>query len=317
DPLVFVEEGAMHGTYLASANGRTFAAFQGIPYARPPIGKYRFKDPVLHKPWRGVWPATKPGSECLHYKNGLHGDENCLFLNVYSSMLPRGNAPLLDVIVFFHGGAFMFDTAHKYGPKYLLDRDIVLVTINYRLGPLGFISTEDEVVPGNMGLKDQTLALRWVQRNIVAFGGNPASVTISGSSAGGVSVHYHYFSNSSHGLFQRGIAMSGSSLCPWAQMENGRAKADVLAQSLGCNSYSSRDMIDCLRQRPAAMIVQQVPMFQGWRDQPFSPFGPTIEVAGVNPFLSEQPINALLNGNIQDVPLLLSVTTEEGLYPAA
>lgn len=316
-PLVYVEQGALRGTYLTSAGGRIFAAFQGIPYARPPTGKHRFKEPVLHKPWRGVWPAIKPGSECLHYENGLHGDEDCLFLNVYSPMLPAGGAPLLDVIVFFHGGAFMFGTAHKYGPKYLLDRDVILVTVNYRLGPLGFLSTEDEVVPGNMGLKDQTVALRWVQRNIAAFGGNPASVTITGLSAGGVSVHYHYFSNASHGLFQRGIAMSGSVLCPWAQMEQGRTKASILAQTLGCNIQTSREIVDCLRHRPASMIVQQVPTFQGWRAQPFSPFGPTVEAAGVNPFLTEQPINALLNGKVQDLPLLLSVTTEEGLYPAA
>ncbi|PSN36676.1 Venom carboxylesterase-6 [Blattella germanica] len=316
-PIVYVEQGALRGSYLTSASGRIFAAFQGVPYARPPVGKHRFKEPVPHKPWRGVWPATNPGSECLQWKKGLHGEEDCLFLNVYSPMLPAGGAPLLNVIVNFHGGAFMYGSSELYGPKFLLDRDVILVTVNYRLGPLGFLSTEDEVVPGNMGLKDQVVALRWVQRNIAAFGGNPASVTIAGQSAGGVSVHYHYLSPMSHGLFQRGIAMSGSAFCNWAFMENGRAKAAALAQSLGCYTQTSRELVDCLRHRPAGLIVQQVPNFHGWKDEPYSPFGPTAEGAGITPFMTVHPVEAFLNGTIQDLPLLMSVTTDEGLFPAA
>ncbi|KDR15440.1 Esterase FE4 [Zootermopsis nevadensis] len=232
-------------------------------------------------------------------------------------MLPAGGgAPLLDVIVNIHGGAFIFGAGSDSGPKYLMDRDLVFVTFNYRLGPLGFLSTEDEVVPGNMGLKDQTAALRWVQRNIASFGGNPASITITGQSAGGASVHYHYLSPLSHGLFQRGISQSGSALCPWTQMENGRIKAMKLAQELGCNTQTSRELLDCLRHRPASMIVQQVATFQGWQNMPFSPFGPTVEVAGVTPFLDRQPIDILLDGNVQNLPWITGVTTEEGLYPA-
>ncbi|PNF28712.1 Venom carboxylesterase-6 [Cryptotermes secundus] len=327
-PLVHVEQGALRGTHQTSAGGRIFSAFQGIPYARPPTGKHRFKDPAPMKPWRGVWPAITPGSKCLQYdpltqagtstQASLQGDEDCLYLNVYSPMLPAGGgAPLLDVIVNIHGGGFSYGAGSKYGPKYLLDGDVILVTFNYRLGPLGFLSTEDEVVPGNMGLKDQTAALRWVQRNIASFGGNPASVTLTGQSAGGVSVHYHYLSPLSHGLFQRGISQSGTALNPWAQMENGRGKATKLAQQLGCSIQTSREMVDCLRHRPASMIAQQVATFQEWRNMPFSPFGFTVEVAGVTPFLSRQPTDMLLDGSVQDLPWITSVTTEEGLYPAA
>ncbi|XP_069694919.1 venom carboxylesterase-6-like [Periplaneta americana] len=327
-PLVHVEQGALRGTYLTSSGGRIFAAFQGIPYAKPPIGKHRFKDPIPTKPWRGVWPASKPGSSCLQYffvsqaeastMKALQGAEDCLYINVYSPMLPAGgSAPLLDVIVNIHGGGFTYAEGSYLGPKYLLDRDVVLVTFNYRLGPLGFLSTEDEVVPGNMGLKDQTAALRWIQRNIASFGGNPASVTLTGQSAGGASVQYHYLSPTSHGLFQRGISQSGSALCPWTQMKNGREKAVRLAQALGCGTQTSRELVDCLRHRPASMIVQQVPTFQGWLNNPYTPFGPTVEVAGATPFLDRQPIDMLLDGSVQDLPWIISVTTEEGLFPAA
>jgi len=327
-PLVHVEQGALRGTYLTSAGGRKLAAFQGIPYARPPTGKHRFKDPLPVKPWRGVWPATTPGSVCLQYfpydkiegstEPPIRGDEDCLYLNVYSPMLPAGgSAPLLDVIVNIHGGAFMFGSGSDPSPKYLLDQDLILVTFNYRLGPLGFLTTEDEVVPGNMGLKDQTAALLWVQNNIASFGGNPASVTITGQSAGGASVHFHYLSPLSHGLFQRGISQSGTALCPWTQMENGRSKATKLAQELGCNIQTSRELIDCLRHRPAKMIVQTVAIFHEWENMPFSPFGATVEVAGAAPFLDRQPIDILLDGNVQDLPWMTTVTTAEGVYPTA
>lgn len=106
----------------------------------------------------------------------------------------------MNVVVYIHGGAFMFGSGREYKPHYLLDKDdIVFVSINYRLGPLGFASTGDEYVPGNNGLKDQVAALKWIQRNIAAFGGNPGAVTIAGMSAGGASVHYHMLSPMSQG----------------------------------------------------------------------------------------------------------------------
>ncbi|GFG40741.1 hypothetical protein Cfor_06019 [Coptotermes formosanus] len=285
-------------------------------------------DPAPIKPWRGVWPATTLGSVCLQYlpydkiegstTPTIRGDEDCLYLNVYSPMLPAGgSAPLLDVIVNIHAGAFMFGSGSETGPKYLLDEDVILVTFNYRLGPLGFLTTEDEVVPGNMGLKDQTAALLWVQRNIASFGGNPGSVTITGQAAGGASVHFHYLSPLSHGLFQRGISQSGTALCPWTQMENGRGKATKLAQELGCNTQTSRELVDCLRHRPAKMIVEKVTIFEEWENMPFSPFGATVEVAGAVPFLNRQPIDILLDRNVQDLPWMTTVARREGLYPTA
>lgn len=162
-----------------------------------------------------------------------------------------------------HGGGFTFGFGHIYGPDYIIDiPDVVVVTFNYRLGPLGFLTTGDSICPGNNGLKDQTLALEWVQRNIHAFGGDPNKVTIVGLSAGGASVHYHYLSELSEGLFKRGYSFSGSALCPWAFQRDGVEKTKRLAANLGCPNSDSKTMVKCLRRRPARKIVEQMKNFQ-------------------------------------------------------
>lgn len=126
------------------------------------------------------------------------------------------------VLVFFHGGAFLLGSSaiYLYGPSLLLMEDIVLVTINYRLGVLGYLKLNDTSldVPGNAGLKDQVLALKWIQKNIEKFGGDPNKVTISGESAGSASVNYHLLSPASKGLFHGAIMQSGSVLNPWPRL---------------------------------------------------------------------------------------------------
>nr|CAH7765727.1 unnamed protein product [Callosobruchus chinensis] len=130
------------------------------------------------------------------------GEEDCLYINVYVPKTRSGK--LLDVVAHIHGGAFMVGFSQEFiGDKYIMDKDVIVVSFNYRLGALGFLSTEDDVVPGNNGLKDQALALKWIQEHIEAFGGNPKSVTLTGFSAGAASVHFHYFSPYSVGLFHR------------------------------------------------------------------------------------------------------------------
>uniref|UniRef100_T1HUH8 Carboxylic ester hydrolase n=1 Tax=Rhodnius prolixus TaxID=13249 RepID=T1HUH8_RHOPR len=128
------------------------------------------------------------------------GSEDCLYLSVYThSLKPETLNP---VLVYIHGGVFEFGGGEFEGrPGNFMDHDVVVVTMNYRLGPLGFLSMEDEILPGNLGLKDQTMALRWVQRNIKNFGGDPKKVTIMGESAGGASIYLHMISPMSKGLF--------------------------------------------------------------------------------------------------------------------
>ncbi|XP_003247261.1 esterase E4 isoform X1 [Acyrthosiphon pisum] len=320
-PRVRVESGELSGGVEHTLiSGRPLYAFLGVPYASPPVYKNRFKEPQPVTPWMGVWNATIAGSGCIgldYITFSVVGREDCLYLNVYTPKLPQEgliSGGLMNVVVYIHGGAFQYGSSIGYGPHYLLDsEDIVYVSINYRLGPLGFASTGDDLLPGNNGLKDQVAALKWVQRNIAAFGGNHDSVTIAGMSAGGASVHYHALSPMSEGLFHRGIAESGSAFCAWALAENTIQKTKELAESLGCPTYYSKDTVKCLRSRPELAIADSLKNFLPWRYNPFAPFGPTVETGGTEQFLTDLPENL----PIQNVPLLFSFTKDEGLFPGA
>ncbi|XKL63065.1 hypothetical protein PGB90_005429 [Kerria lacca] len=321
-PTVTVEQGKVTGKLYQLPNGQQVNAFFGIPYAMPPIHKYRFKEPRSLKPWPGIWNASTMPSICLQYCHvhyEIIGEEDCLYLNIFTPKLPeKGVNPLLDVIVFVHGGAFMFGTGSMYLPDYIMmNHELVYVSINYRVGVLGFLSTGDNVVSGNNGLKDQTAALKWIHHNIIQFGGNPASVTIAGSSAGGASVHYHFLSSLSDGLFQKGISFSGSVLPPWTLSKNNTEKSIYLASLVGCPTDVSTDMVKCLQKRPAEQIIETAKIFQPWRYSPFTAFGPVVEPVNNNGFLNEEPIKLLAEGKVKNLPWLISLCKEEGLYPVA
>lgn len=144
-----------------------------------------------------------------------------------------------------HGGAFSFGSgnAFLYGPDYLIPEGVVLVTMNYRLGPLGFLSVEDDEAPGNNGLKDQVLALKWVKENIAAFGGDPAKVTIFGQSAGAASVHLLMLSPMAKNLFRNAIAQSGVAVNPWVLSDDSRARAFSLGRVLGLETNSTEKLL--------------------------------------------------------------------------
>ncbi|XP_072949547.1 carboxylic ester hydrolase-like [Epargyreus clarus] len=319
-PIVRVAQGILQGTWKQSTNGRQYASFQGVPYARPPVGKYRFREPQQLKPWPGVWDASRPLPGCLQYEpfaKKIVGSENCLYVNI-ATPNPHVSASL-PVVIFIHGGAFMYGEGAIYDPSHLMDREMVVVTLNYRLGPLGFLSTGDQAAPGNAGLKDQAFALQWVKANIIMFGGNPDSITLTGCSAGGASVHYHYLSPLSKDTFHRGIAFSGAAFGSWTHAVKPLQKAKALATIVGCPTATTREMVDCLRYRPAEVVVNaQIEMFD-WKVHLFTPFTPTAEPAGLKDpaFLTQYPYIAVQSGMMAKLPLITSVTSEEGLYPAA
>ncbi|RZC41080.1 COesterase domain containing protein, partial [Asbolus verrucosus] len=211
----------------------------------------------------------------------------------------------------------MLGSGHSYAkPEFLMDREVILVTFNYRLGVFGFLSTEDDVVPGNNGLKDQVLALKWVQDNIASFGGNPGSVTLTGLSAGASSVHLHYLSVMSKGLFHRGFSQSGVALNSFTIQEQALNKAKILADAVGCPSASSQVLVQCLKQRNYLHLVTKTSLFYGYTFTPFSPFAPVVE-KGSNPFLNKNPFELLVNGDVQDLPWISSNTAHEGMFPGA
>ncbi|CAG9768327.1 unnamed protein product [Ceutorhynchus assimilis] len=326
-PIVKCADGKLEGKILKSREGRDIFGYLGIPFAKPPIGNLRFEPPIPFGCWKHTLNATKlhpicPQRDIYRRSNIFEGEEDCLYLNVYTPKKPtKENDAPLPVMVFFHGGGWLCGGGNTmwYGPDILLDRDIVLVVTNYRLGALGFLSTGDKVVPGNNGLKDQNLALRWVQANIKYFGGNPKIVTIFGESAGGASVHYHMVSTMSQGLFHKGIAMSGTALCVWALAPNkeGIENSKKLAKSFDCPTESTKNMVECLRQVDAMEIVKHDVLFMEWDFDPMIPFKPTIEPEVEGAFLTEHPIDIVKAGKSAQIPLIVGITTEDGALRGA
>eukprot|EP00095_Tigriopus_kingsejongensis_P005960 maker-scaffold2255_size18018-snap-gene-0.9 protein:Tk05960 transcript:maker-scaffold2255_size18018-snap-gene-0.9-mRNA-1 annotation:"esterase fe4" len=216
-PVIDAPCGKIAGSKLESRDGRLIFAYTGIPYAKPPIGELRFSKPQpLSQAFEDVFMATRPPKPCITpFTMGPiqshRGSEDCLKLSVYipHTITARKKLP---VMFWIHGGGFVSGdiTDFVYGSQFLLDRDVILVKVAYRLGPLGYLNLGHEMIPGNQGMWDQRLGMRWVQENIAAFGGDPTKVTIFGESAGSMAVMYHLTSPSSVGLFSAAIAQSGS-----------------------------------------------------------------------------------------------------------
>lgn len=225
--LVKTKLGGIQGQVETAINSeKRYAAFTSVPYAKPPVGNLRFKDPQMASAWQGTLEATGKSPQCpqlgldpqklTQNPEDLEGQEDCLYLNVYMPLDSKGQKfdKKLPVMVWIHGGAYVKgNNFGLYGPDYFMadsDNPVILVAMNYRLGILGFLSLGDEVISGNMGLKDQSLALQWVQDNIEGFGGDAQKVTIFGESAGGGSVMAHVLSPWSSGLFAKAIIQSPS-----------------------------------------------------------------------------------------------------------
>ncbi|GMR52013.1 hypothetical protein PMAYCL1PPCAC_22208, partial [Pristionchus mayeri] len=260
--VVTTEYGQVQGRRLVHEGDKQVDAFQGIPFAAPPVGELRFKKPVPPSPWDGVretkaFPARSISTPMDPSENHLKGEpsEDCLYLNVFTPCweAPEGGFP---VMVFIHGGAFVFGDTFSYGDigicENVVPRGIVSITIQYRVGYLGFFTTGDSACPGNFGLWDQVEALKWVQNNIGAFGGNKENVTVLGQSAGSASVDLLHLSPHSTNLFHKGICMAGTAECRWSIHPDMRHQSLGMAKRLEVGEFSSsEDLITKLRQVPA------------------------------------------------------------------
>ena len=211
----------------------------------------------------------------------------------------------------------MWGGSSFYTPMKMMKQDVILVTFNYRLGPLGFMSTQDEVMPGNFGSKDQALALKWVSENIANFQGDNTKITVAGWSAGGASTHLFFMSPLTKNLFKNGISHSGCALNPWVIQENAEEKAHKVAAYLNCPTDDNVVMLKCLKEQPAEDIVSSVAIFQPFLYNPFSPFGVVVEPPSEQAFLLDFPSKLLEKGEIYKAPWIASATLDEGLYPAA
>lgn len=221
-------------------------------------------------------------------------------------------------MVWYHGGAWFAGSNNHlfYGPEYILEHDIILVTVNYRLGALGFLSSETLDCPGNFGLKDQVEALRWIKEHISSFGGNPNNVTIFGESAGGASVSYLLQSDKPKGLFHKAIQQSGTIFNFWAQpLHSGVAKGRALklAKMFSCNNSEEnwKEIIECLRKVDATEMISKTKDLTEWNGYPYFIFQPVVEPQHDEAFIIDRPRDVTL-GSL-NIPLLTGITSGEGL----
>ncbi|KAL7039244.1 hypothetical protein ACKWTF_009843 [Chironomus riparius] len=312
--IIQIEDGYLEGMVMTSRKGVDFHAFMGIPYAEPPVENLRFQAPVQNKNWENILNATAYSPACMQTFNSRFGrSEDCLYLNVFTRNLDVNASK--PVIVFIHGGAFRSGSGGNHGPNQLLDRDVVLVTINYRLGAFGFLALGTKEATGNMGLKDQAMALKWVQRNIVYFGGNPNLVTLAGTSAGAHSASAHLVSEMSSGLFHRLISSSGAITWQNGFESDGIASAIKMAEKLNCSTNVS-EMFECFNERTSQEI--NVAASFDFYTCPVLPWIPVIEPDfGQDRFFLDDPNSLIRSGNFIRVPILTGITTDEFMSPVA
>ncbi|XP_050531734.1 esterase FE4-like isoform X2 [Daktulosphaira vitifoliae] len=317
-PIVQVKNGLLQGEIKKSKANLPYYSFSGIPFAKPPVGELRFKAPQPLDFWNGTLDATKLPKKCIQLTNSneIDGEEDCLYLNVYTPNLKKK----LPVMFWIYPGAFHkgYSGFTSYGPEYFMDKEIILVTSNHRLGILGFLSTEDDVIRGNFGLKDQVMALHWVQENIQQFGGDPRQVTIAGASSGGASVGYHLLSPLSKGLFHKGILQGGTPLCRRAISFPGlaRKRAKNLAILAGCKINSSFDILKCLKPMNASVITKFYSNFFKWKNHPRVVFPPVIEKCDSDAFICHNPLIDFKQESY--VPVIIGLNSAEGcLYSSS
>lgn len=268
--IVVTDKGSVRGSVTAAMR-----SFRGIQYAAAPVGALRWKPPQPVASWKGIKPALSYRSNCPQLASlfgHLSTNENCLFLNVFTP--PKATAASkLPVMFWIHGGSLITGAGSDYNPSALVEQGVVVVTINYRLGLLGFLaapalSAESAThSSGDYGLMDQQAALAWVHRNIARFGGNPKNVTIFGESAGGLSVRSHLLSPRSKGLFAKAIVESGAYTETLPTEAQAEAAGSAIATRLGCPDQTA----SCLRAVPverllkveAATTVSQLPDVDG------------------------------------------------------
>eukprot|EP00092_Neocalanus_flemingeri_P041060 GFUD01044710.1.p1 GENE.GFUD01044710.1~~GFUD01044710.1.p1 ORF type:complete len:619 (+),score=153.32 GFUD01044710.1:28-1857(+) len=325
---------------------RDVYTFMGIPFGEDTSGEHRFAPPRPKAPLndgKDAFDATylnylldwwdhscpQPGAGATGYDNpmlaqwaaehperasGLPtgptiGTEDCLHLAVFTPELPSASSnPKLPVMVYIHGGSFMLGGYIGAGPGKLLERDMIIVEMQYRVGPLGFMCLPDDEIAGNMGLLDQNLALKWVNEHITYFGGDPDRVTIMGESAGSASVTYHMISPLSQPYFQQAIAESGSALSSWAFDSDPEKHAkEIAGANLGCPTDTISGMVNCLKNEKTAadIVIAHKKYYKKEREEARMGFGGSVPCAqrnGQQKFITKHPKQYLMDAINAEAP---------------
>jgi len=314
--VVNLPQGNIQGGFESSL-GADYYYFKGIPYAEPPIGKLRFQPPVPIE----TFPQTP--LDCTEHRGisiqkdlfspNIIGSEDCLYLNIYTPSL-QGKFP---VMFWIHGGSFKVGSGNcdTYSPEYLIKHQVVIVTINYRLGPLGFLCNPNLGIYGNMGLKDQQLALKFINENIDKFGGDANNITIFGESAGGVAVQFHLLNRISSKFFHKAISQSGSCLMYWVHQLEPVEKSHKLATLLGAKNLS--ETLQYLLTSDPKLLTKfenKTLSESERREAMMLPFKPVIEILNPTAFITENPLKLLQENNLfQGKPLIMGVNDMEGI----
>ncbi|XP_023015276.2 carboxylesterase 1D [Leptinotarsa decemlineata] len=317
DLIVNTKYGLMLGKEAETIDFRKpYYSFLGIPYAKPPIGKLRFKAPEPFDSWLGIFSATSEGNICIQENTG---SEDCLYINVYT---PKRNdtSSKLSVMVWIYGGGFLTGSSNykSFSPDYFLNEDVIFVSLNYRLGIFGFFSTGDEAAYGNWGLKDQILGLKWIQENIENFGGDKNNVTVFGHSAGSASISYLLQSPLAANLFQRAIMQSGTSLNLWGFTRKPRDVAFTLGSYLQIYTNDSEILTEKLREQDAdtlSMATIAISFMGPLLTNPFGGlmFAPCEEPNHEGALFNGKSHENLRTGNFNRVPVIIGFTSQEGL----
>ncbi|XP_053606297.1 juvenile hormone esterase-like [Plodia interpunctella] len=318
-----ISQGKLRGGICKTENGFQYYEFLGIPYAKPPIGELRFKNPEPPEKWDHERDATSISVQNIatqvDFVTGkIIGSEDCLYLNVYT---PNLNSNLLPVIVFIHGGGFIHGNGTiktENGPDFLVEHNVVVVTINYRLNIFGFMSLDIPEAPGNMGLKDQLKALKWVKTNISNFGGDVNNITLMGISAGAASTEYLMLSPLANGLFHKAIIRSGSALNHWAINYDIVKLTTKVAQLLGYEGaiQERKAIYEFLKTIPETQLIGA--SFQitetNVSNRVYFGFVPCIEKSFGNndEILTTDPYKLLEEGNFSKIPVMRGFCNKEG-----
>ncbi|XP_038124301.1 bile salt-activated lipase-like isoform X2 [Cyprinodon tularosa] len=314
--VVSTEGGQVEGKNVYLGYRRYMDIFKGIPFAGVPG---RFEKPTRHQGWDGILKATSYKERCLQLTilmNDVYGSEDCLYLNIWVPHI-KSVASDLPVMVWIFGGGFLvggsmganFLDNYLYSGQEIADRgNVIVVTLGYRVGALGFLSTGDSSMPGNYGLWDQQAAIAWVHRNIKSFGGDPNKITIFGESAGGASVSFQTLTPHNMGLIRRAISQSGVALCPWAVNRNPRKFTEEIALKVNCPT--DHNMAKCLKMTdPKTLTLAATINLSG------SPDAPIVYNLALSPvidgdFLPDDPSN--LFHNAADIDYMAGANDMDG-----
>uniref|UniRef100_A0A8C7RAG3 Carboxylesterase type B domain-containing protein n=1 Tax=Oncorhynchus mykiss TaxID=8022 RepID=A0A8C7RAG3_ONCMY len=331
NPTVNTQFGKLRGLRVAVPGEvlKPVDQYLGVPYAAPPIGEKRFMPPEQPSSWSGIKNATHFMPVCpqnirntvpeimmpiwftynLDTVANLIQDQNedCLYLNIY---IPTEddirNTEARPVMVYIHGGSYMEGTGNMIDGSVLASYgNVIVITLNYRVGVLGFLSTGDQAAKGNYGLLDQIQALRWISKNIGYFGGDPGRITVFGSGIGASCVSLLTLSHHSEGLFHRAIIQSGSALSSWAVNYQPVKYTRMLAERVGCNVLDTLDMVSCLQKKSARELVEQDIQPARYHVA----FGPVID----GDVIPDDPEILMEQGEFLNYDIMLGVNQGEGL----